>query len=180
MLTSAKWSIQNYHQMITAGILCDRKVELLAGEIVEMSPEGPVHASRLRKVAHYIRERLGDVALVSEAHPITLSHSEPEPDLAIVRLPLSRYDTHHPYPQDIFWLIEISETTLAKDRQVKKQIYASAQIPEYWVIDLNSNCLMVFRQPQNQDYLYQETITQGTLSPLAFPDCAIAVESLLS
>ena len=92
MTTLAKWSVEDYHCMIASGILCDRRVELLVGDIVQMSPEGPLHASRIRKVANYLRSLLNGLALVSEAHPITLEQSEPEPDIAIVRLPESRYD----------------------------------------------------------------------------------------
>ncbi len=82
----ARWSVEDYHRMIAAGILGDRQVELLAGDIVEISPEGPLHASRIRKVANYLRSLLNGLALVSEAHPITLSDSEPEPDVAITLL----------------------------------------------------------------------------------------------
>ncbi|MGP1387733.1 MAG: hypothetical protein ACTS2F_29615 [Thainema sp.] len=72
MTTLIKWSVDDYHQMIAAGILQNRRVELLAGDIVEVSPEGPVHASRIRKVSNYLRSLLSGLALVSEAHPITL------------------------------------------------------------------------------------------------------------
>ena len=66
MTTLAKWSVEDYHRMIAAGILCDRRVELLAGDIVQMSPEGPLHASRIRKVSNYLRSILNGLALVIE------------------------------------------------------------------------------------------------------------------
>jgi Uma2 family endonuclease len=180
MITLAKWSVEDYHRMIAAGILRDRRVELLAGDIVEMSPEGPLHASRIRKVANYLRSLLGDLALVSEAHPITLSESEPEPDVAIVRLPESRYDERHPGSEDIFWLIEIADTTLAKDLKQKKQSYAAAGIEEYWVMDVNANLLTVFRQPQKTDYTIKQEMRQGELAPLAFPNIVVSVNRLFS
>ena len=178
MTTLAKWSVEDYHRMIAAGILCDRRVELLAGDIIQMSPEGPLHASRIRKVANYLRSLLNDLALVSEAHPITLQQSEPEPDIAIVRLPESRYDERHPDAEDIFWLIEISDTTLAVDLSKKKQIYAAAGINEYWVMNVNANSLTVFRQPSGNDYLLKYKMSQGELMPLAFPEISVAVDRL--
>ncbi len=106
----------------------DRRLELIAGDIIEMSPEGPLHSSRIRKGANYLRRIFNDFALVSEAHPITLSNSEPEPDIAIVRLPESRYDHRHPAPDDIFWLIEIADSTLHKDLHDKKHLYARSNL----------------------------------------------------
>ncbi|MEM7361373.1 MAG: Uma2 family endonuclease, partial [Pseudomonadota bacterium] len=122
------------------------------GDIIEMSPEGPLHASRIRKGANYLRQILGNLALVSEAHPITLSTSEPEPDIAIIKLPESKYDRLHPQAEDIFWLIEIADTTLSKDFNEKKRIYAGAGINEYWVMNLKTNLLSVFRKPINNDW----------------------------
>jgi Uma2 family endonuclease len=90
MTTLAKWSVADYHRMIAAGILCDRRVELLAGDIIQMSPEGLLHASRIKKVANYLRSLLNSLALVSEAHPITLQQSEPELDIADTTLRYSR------------------------------------------------------------------------------------------
>ena len=86
-----------------------------AGEIIEMSPEGPLHCYTLTEGVKYLRSILEDKAEVQEAHPITLSDSEPEPDITIIKSPNSRYPTRHPYPEDIYWLIEIANTTLTRD-----------------------------------------------------------------
>jgi Uma2 family endonuclease len=117
---------------------------------------------------------------VSEAHPITLQQSEPEPDMAIVRLPESRYDERHPGAEDIFWLIEISDTTLSIDLNKKKQIYAAAGINEYWVMNVNANSLTVFCQPTGNDYALKYEMSQGELVPLAFPEIAVSVDRLFS
>ncbi len=137
MYSVAKWSVEDYHKMIEAGILSDRPVELISGEILEMSPEDPFHHYFNSSIVKYLRSLLGTQAVISEGHPITLVDSEPEPDIAIVRSPFSLYLNHHPYPEDIYWLIEISNTSLSKNLGAKKTIYASANIQEYWVIDLN-------------------------------------------
>lgn len=180
MISLVKWSVEDYHQMIKSGILANRHVELIAGDIIEMSPEGPLHASRIRRGANYLRDILVNLALVSEAHPITLANSEPEPDLAIVRLPESRYDASHPQAEDIFWLIEIADATLSKDLNEKKRIYAAAGINEYWVMNLKANLLTVFRQLINNDYSVRMELNAGTISPLAFPQIQVSVARMLS
>ena len=126
MKTLASWSVEDYHRMIKAGILGDRRVELLEGEIVEMSPEGPTHAFYGEEIADYLRSCLGEKALVREARPITLSDSEPEPDIAVVKPPRIRYRDRHPGPDDILLLIEISQSTQAYRKTMLKAhvIYA--------------------------------------------------------
>ena len=123
MTILAKWSVDDYHLMIESGVLNNRSVELLEGEIIEMSPEGPLHSSTNDNVAEYLRELLRGLARIREAHPITLRSSEPEPDIAVVRLSKTNYSDRHPYPEDIYWLVEISYTTLEEDLGRKKRIY---------------------------------------------------------
>ncbi|MDJ0595217.1 MAG: Uma2 family endonuclease [Pleurocapsa sp. MO_226.B13] len=180
MTTLAKWSVDDYHLMIESGVLNNRSVELLEGEIVEMSPEGPLHRFTNDTVAEYLRELLRGRAKVFEAHPITLSNSEPEPDIAIVRLPNSNYLTRHPYPEDIYWLIEISNTTLEEDLGRKKKIYANAGIDEYWVINLKTKEIIIFREPSGNDYKTKFTVNEGTITPIAFQDIQIEVAKLLN
>ena len=113
--------------------------------------------------------------------PITLPgyDSEPEPDIAVVR-PLGReYLNHHPYPGDIFWLIEFSDSSLAKYLEEKRRLYAQAQVPEYWVVDLQQSRLVVFRNPEGTDYRRTITTTGGELIPLVFPDLRFSVQRLL-
>ncbi len=179
MVTLIKWSLFDYHQMIKAGILSDRRVELILGDIIEMSPEGPIHRFVNHTTVKYLRELLKNQAEVYEAHPITLSESEPEPDLAIVRSPETLYFKRHPYPEDIYWLIEIADTTLTKDLGVKKKAYALACIPEYWVIDVESQTLLVFRNPLDSDYTEKYEYQGGIISPQAFPQIKIEVQRLL-
>ncbi|NJM87504.1 MAG: Uma2 family endonuclease [Hydrococcus sp. RU_2_2] len=179
MKTLAKWSVDDYHHMIEAGILRDRRVELLAGEIVEMSPETPIHYSTAKRGAKYLEELLSDRADVRFNGPITLSNSEPEPDIAIVRLPESTYNDRHPQPEDIFWLIEVAKTSLKKDVEIKAAIYAASEIQEYWVLDLSARVAIVFRDPQNGCYTNEQTIASGTIVPLAFSHIQVSVEKLL-
>ncbi|NJN86377.1 MAG: Uma2 family endonuclease [Leptolyngbyaceae cyanobacterium SL_7_1] len=119
-VTTYVWTTDRYHQAVQAGVFDDQPVELLNGEIVVMSPEGIPHAGYSSDAANYLRRQLGDRALICEGHPITLSdRSEPEPDLAIVAPLQQVYKTqHHPYPEDVFWLVEYSDTSLDKDTSV--------------------------------------------------------------
>jgi Uma2 family endonuclease len=180
MKTLAKWSIEQYHRMIEAGILHGRQVELLAGEIVEMSPETPIHYSTAKRGAKYLEELLIGKADVRFNGPITLADSEPEPDIAIVRLPESAYYQRHPAPEDIFWIIEVAQTSLSNDLNIKTSIYAAARIQEYWVLNLSAKQLVVFRHPQAGQYTEVQTVEAGLLTPLAFSGVAVSVERLLS
>jgi Uma2 family endonuclease len=118
---------------------------------------------------------------VRDAKPITLpeSASEPEPDLAIVEPLRTLYRTRHPYPENIFWLIEYANTTLSKDLNIKRKTYAAASIREYWVVDLKHRQLKVFRNPLNGDYASEETLTTGEIRPLAFQDVVVSVQRLV-
>ncbi len=179
-LTTAKWTLADYHQMIKSGILAQRRVELLCGEIVEMAPEGPEHAYLSDDVGKYLAAFLGDLAQVRDGKPITLApNSEPEPDIAVVRPLGDVYRQRHPYPEDIFWLIEFSNTSLAKDLTPKRQLYATAGIPEYWVVNLRIRQLVIFREPSQGDYLHEEKLNHGTIASLAFPDLAVSINRLV-
>jgi Uma2 family endonuclease len=180
MKTLAKWSVDDYHRMIEAGILRDRRVELLAGEIVEMSPETPIHYNTAKRGAKYLEELLAGKADIRFNEPITLLDSEPEPDIAIVRFPESAYNDRHPEPDDIFWVVEVAKTSLKKDLDLKTSIYASAAIQEYWILDLSARRMIVLREPQNGQYATQQVIREGTIVPLAFPDIQLSIERLLA
>jgi Uma2 family endonuclease len=180
-LTIAKWTIDQYHELVATGILDDRQVELLAGDIIEMPPEGMPHAFYCGRSVKYLRNLLGDRVEIREAHPITLlNDSEPEPDVAIVRLPDTQYLTHHPYPADIFWLIEYADSTLAKDLNTKQSIYAQAGILEYWVVNLTALELIVLRDAGHDGYATETRLNSGSIAPLSFPDVEVEVQRLFS
>jgi Uma2 family endonuclease len=181
-LIPARFTLEQYHQMIEMGWLDDAAVELLNGVIVEMSPEGEPHAYSSHEAAKYLMRVLGDRADVRQAKPITIpdSASEPEPDIAIIQDLGQEYRQHHPYPDNIFWVIEYSHASLRKDPEPKAKVYAAAGIAEYWVINLRKMELVVMRDPVNGEYRSQLTLTQGLIYPLSFPELAIEVSRLLS
>ncbi len=178
-ITTYKWSIEEWHELVEFGLLEGKPVELLEGEIIEMSPEGVPHSYTNDSVVKYLRKVLEGLADVKESHPITLDNSEPEPDVAIVRLPEEIYKEHHPFPEDIYWLIEISNKTLKIDLEAKSKTYARNGIPEYWVINLIAGKLIVHTQPQDNNYTQIVEYKTGTVSPQAFPNIAIALDKLL-
>jgi len=179
-LIPAKVTLAQYHRMVDAGIWDDRQVELLNGVVVEMSPEGVPHASKRTKAQNYLIKLLEERAILRVGAPITLPNgSEPEPDLAIVQPWENEYDIHHPYPENVFWVIEYSQTSLDKDLGVKADIYAAEGIVEYWVINLKKNTLIVFRNPVDGKYQSRQEVSAGSIHPLAFPDVTIDVLRLL-
>lgn len=187
MITTYKWSIDEWHELVDSGVLAGKPVELLEGDIVAMSPEGVEHSYTNRSIVKYLRKLLADQAEVIQAQPITLDNSEPEPDITIVRLPESLYRRRHPYPQDVYWLIEISKRTLQKDLIQKALTYARNGIPEYWVIDLTKQKLIVHTKPQ-RDLSYAKLTNRytqvseyqtGFITPLAFPNISIPLSELL-
>lgn len=180
MRSPVKWSVTDYHHIRDLGILDQRRCELINGEIWDMSPEGESHRFVNHRGVKYLRQVMAGKAEIFEAHPITLTESEPEPDIAIVHLPDTRYLKHHPYPEDIYWLIEVADATLSYDLNVKRQLYAKAGIPEYWVIDVPGRQLVMFKDLQSGDYRAQSTVSSGTVHPMAFPDVAVAVPKLVS
>jgi Uma2 family endonuclease len=180
-LITAKWKIDEYHRMIAAGILSDRRVELLQGEIVEMSPEGEPHAYCSHEASEYLTQLLGKRATIRQAKPITLpNNSEPEPDIAIVQRLGRDYREHHPYPENIFWLIEYANSSLEKDLEIKSKIYAEVGISEYWVVNLKKMHLVVFRSPLDGDYATKFTLTTGEIQLLAFPDITVSLEQIIN
>jgi Uma2 family endonuclease len=108
MKTLALWSVDDYHRMIAAGILGDRRVELLAGEIVEMTPETPIHYTTAKRGSRYLEDLLSGRAEVRFNGLISLSNSEPEPDVAIARLSETGYADPHPNVSDLFWVVEVA------------------------------------------------------------------------
>ncbi len=166
--------------MIDSGVLAGRQVELIAGEIVDMAPESPLHASRAWSLAEYLRQQLAGRAVIRESYPVTLlSDSEPAPDIAVVRWRADAYARTHPQPEDIFWLLEISNSTVDYDLSTKANLYARAGIADYWVVDLPADRVGVHRQPREGTYQSVNLVQSGTIAPLAFPDIAVPLERLL-
>ncbi|MFN7640085.1 MAG: Uma2 family endonuclease [Pseudanabaena sp.] len=175
------WSIADYHQMIEAGILDeDDRVELLEGKIVCMSPQRPFHAASVQRSSRLLFKLLSDRAEIRVQLPVILGNdSEPEPDLAVVRFDADEYSFRHPEAPDIYLLIEVADSTIAKDRNQKARIYAKNRVLEYWILDLQKRQVYVFRQPE--EGVYREKLilnSDDSITMQAFPDVAIALNDM--
>ncbi len=175
------WSIADYHQMIEAGILDeDDHVELLEGKIVCMSPQRPFHAASVQRSSRLLFKLLGDRAEIRIQLPVILGDdSEPEPDVAVVRFDAHEYSFRHPEAPDIYLLIEVADSTIAKDRKQKARIYAKNRVLEYWILDVQRRQVYVFRQPDDGNYLEQLVLSSSdSIAMLSFPDVAIALDAM--
>lgn len=132
------FSAAEFERMGEAGVFAkDARLELIEGEIIEMSPIGSRHAACVRFLGRFLNRAVGDIALVSTRNPARLNDfSEPEPDLALLRLRDDFYRDAHPTPADVLLIIEVADTTLGYDRQVKVPLYAKAGIEEIWIVNL--------------------------------------------
>lgn len=175
------WTVNEYRRMTETGILDpDERVELIDGQIVSMSAKNPPHAATNLCAADYLRNLLTGLALIRIQDPVTLSaNSEPEPDIAVVQIDPRMYQDFHPAPANILLLVEIADTTLKTDRQRKGHAYAKAGIADYWILDVNTRQVYVFREPVAGNYR-QETIfdEDGILSMLAFPEIEVQLGRL--
>lgn len=159
-ITKRLFTVTEYYQMAQAGILSeDDRVELLEGEIFEMSPISSRHASCVKRLNNALTRKLGGQFIISVQDPIRLSdYSEPQPDIAVLKLRADFYSTEHPKPEDVLLLIEVCETSAEFDRQIKVPLYAKAGIPEIWLIDLAREQLEVYRLPAAHGYGEVQTI----------------------
>ena len=180
-LTRRRFSRDDYYRMAEAGILtADARVELLDGEIVDMSPIGPRHSGILAMLTRFFVEQVGDRAICRVQSPLHLDeHSEPEPDLLLVLPRDDFYASAHPSPRDVVLLVELAESSIEKDRGQKLRLYAEAGIREYWLFDLNRRVLIAHRQPKDGEYASLQQYESDTrVAPEALPDVELAIGSL--
>jgi len=171
-------TVDEYEAMGRAGILGeDDRVELIEGEIIEMSPIKEPHASCVRRLNWLLPRAIRDRAIVDAQNPIVLSErSEPQPDLTLLLSREDFYRQRHPRPEDVFLLVEVADTSLAYDRMVKVPLYARARVPEVWIVDLVGQLVHVYREPSAGEYRDVRSVGPGEhVSPSAFPDVELEV-----
>ena len=154
--------------MAEVGILSEQdKVELIRGEIIRMSPINSLHAARVKNLAKLLIRALSEELTIGIQDPVSLSqHSEPEPDLSICKFRADSYVSAHPRPEDILLLIEVADTTLRTDRLVKGPLYAEAEIPEYWIVNLNEEQVEVYQQPVDGRYTQRRVYSDHEQVPM--------------
>lgn len=173
----------DYHRLGEAGILGeDDRVELLEGQLVDMSPIGPRHALAVDALAELLLPAIAGRAALRVQNPIELDETtEPQPDIALVQRPWQGYPHAHPGPADILLLVEVADTSLDTDRGAKLELYARSGIREVWIVDLTANRVLIFRGPSGNGYSSQaSTGPAGTLSVEALSGVSIPAAPLFT
>lgn len=157
-------TVDDYYRMAEAGILHeDSRVELIEGDIIDMAPIGSPHAGAVKRLIRLFTKVFGDRVVVSAQDPIRLDEcSEPQPDIALLYPRDDFYTSAHPKPEDVLLIIEVAESSLRYDREIKIPLYAKHGIPEAWLIDLENKRLTCFRAPTEAGYqtvLHPERLT---------------------
>jgi Uma2 family endonuclease len=176
-------TVADYYRLGQAGVLGeDDRVELLDGQLVDMSPVGPRHAVFVDRLMHMLVAAVGDRGYVRCQNPVTLDdHSQPEPDIAVVTPNWAGYPNTHPGPSDIFLLIEVADSSLGIDTGAKAEVYARSGIPEFWIVDLTTDVVRVHRKPAGRAYQSRATIrAPARLDIEGLPEVSVAVAAIFA
>jgi Uma2 family endonuclease len=179
--TYHRFSVDDYERMVDTGILTENdRVELIRGEILDKMVIGNLHSACVKRLNKLLGALVGDRALVSVQDPIRLDDSEPEPDIALLRPSADFYAADKPVPADVFLLIEVSDSSLELDRTVKGPLYAENGIREYWIVNLEDDCVEIHRDPEPGGYRDVRTLKRGERIELAeLPGTTIAMADVL-
>jgi len=176
-----RFSVSEYERLVAAGELTENdRCELIRGVITDKMGIGDLHAACVNRLNWLFNRAAGEQFLVSIQNPIRLSDSVPEPDCVLAAFRADYYGQAKPVPAEVLLLIEVADSSLDSDRQIKLPLYAENHIREYWIVNLIDECLEVYRQPQGSAYGQRVELRRGqTVSPLALPALSITVESIL-
>ncbi len=182
VLTKHRFTVEEYYRMAETGVLKpDARVELLDGEIVDMAPIGSFHGGTTNRLVRIFSKLSKDRWLVSAQNPVRLNkHSEPQPDLMLLKPSPDDYTSRHPGPEDVFLLIEVADSSLGYDRADKLPAYGRAGLREVWILNLADQVIEVYREPHFAGYSAMQTLRAGDkVQPLAFPDVVVDAAELL-
>ena len=176
------FTVGEYYRMAEADILTEEdRVELIAGQIVAMSPIGSRHAACVKRLNLLLGKMVGDSMLIGIQDPIALdAYSEPEPDLVLLRPRADFYADAHPVAADVLLAVEVADTSIDYDREVKLPLYAQAGLPEVWLIDLQKGHIEVYARSQGGAYQKRVEVTaDATLTSPTIPQLSLAAADLL-
>lgn len=180
--TKHRFSVREYCRMAETGVLHpDARVELLNGEIIDMSPIGPFHGGVVGRLTRVFNKLSQGRWLVWPQNPLHLDdYSEPQPDVMLLKPAPGDYTRQHPRPDDVFLLIEVADSTLETDRAEKLPAYGRAGVAEVWIVNLNDTTIEIYREPHFTGYASKTVVGPGqSLAPLAFRDATVDVTELL-
>lgn len=176
-----QFTVTEYQRMAATGILQeDDRVELIDGEIFQMSPIGSRHVACVNRLVACISPQVAQAVIVSVQNPIQLTdYSQPQPDLALLGADADFYAAALPIPRDVLLLIEVADVSLEYDRDVKVPRYAEANIPEVWLVNVVGEDVTVYTEPQGSSYRTLQRFTAGqVIQPTQVPDLKVAVDDL--
>ena len=177
-----RFTVDAYDRMIEEGFLTPKdRVELIRGEIVAKMAIGPRHAARVNRLVRLFNRAVGDRAIVSSQNPIVLADSEPETDIALLEPRDDFYESRKPEPKDVLLAVEVSDSSIDDDREVKGPLYAENRIVEYWIVNLDEDCLEVYRTPRRDGtYRKKQILRSGdTVQISSLPGIKFKVSDLL-
>lgn len=177
-----RWTVDEYMGLVERGVLGpDDRVELLEGVIVAMPPQNPRHSSGCSRAYEALRTTVGGRAFIRSQLSLVLGErSVPEPDLAVVPGKLQDYDKAH--PTTALLVIEVADSSLLQDRLTKAAIYAAAEIPEYWIVNLVDDRVEIYRSPEPSKRHYRSQAMAGrgeSIEIVSLPGARVAVNDLL-
>jgi Uma2 family endonuclease len=184
ILRTLHLSLAEYDAMVLKGAFNDlnRRVELIRGEIVEMNPAGPLHDDCITYLATWsARASLASITMITSQTGVDLPEveSRPQPDVFWVRR--ARYRDGHPQAADVQLAIEVADSSLEKDLEIKRHLYAEVGIVEYWIVDCQNRCVHVFRDPEGTDYrTHRIALGTESISPLVAPDAHLDLHDLFA
>lgn len=186
LLRRHRINVDEYHRMAEVGLLApDARVELIQGEVIDMAPIGTRHGAVVDALARLLIRAVNDHAIVRVQGSIRLDrHSEPQPDLSILKPRKDFYRDVHPTATDVLLIIEVSDTTLRYDRNIKAPLYASHGVPEVWLIDVNSKVLQRMQHPAGNAYATTSTFdgdsADSNIALAMLPGVSIDVAAILN
>jgi Uma2 family endonuclease len=181
-LLPGPFTVDMYHRLGQLGMFDeDDRVELLDGQIVEMTPIGGCHAACVTRLATLLSRRSPEDIAVSPQNPVILAERwEPQPDIVVLRRPGGLSGAWHPVPQDILLIVEVADTSLERDRDVKLPQYAVAGIPEVWLVDLDGDAIHVHREPGPDGYGEIRILRRGeVLTPVLVSGVTVSADEIL-
>lgn len=182
MALTHRFSVDDYFRMAESGVFAPgAKVELIEGEIVDRLPIGPFHSGSV----NYLGEIFGEASKgrwqVACQSPLLLGpHDVPEPDVMLLRRSEDRYKTQHPEAEDVYLIVEVSDSSLTYDQLTKLPIYAKAGIREVWILNVPQKQLEVYREPEFSGYRSKTVLRSASIAPELFPDALVPVEKLVN
>lgn len=174
-------SIVDYHKMAAIDILPDQGIELIEGEIIEMSPIGGKHITAVNRLNHFLSLLLENKAIVSVRNPIIIGDfSEPQPDISLLKYRSDFYGGKTPEANDVLLVIEVADTSLAYDREIKLPLYADSGIPEFWLVNLEQEEIEVYWEPIEKVYKNRTLFRSGDTVIARHLELRLEVKKLFS